>query len=734
MFRIYRPPEIPSVLRDDYVRRAKADLFSYLRRPVRERAQRRAPIDYDFFRNEQLLDPLTKVFGQKCAFCETSLESNGIVDHFRPVREGSQSGSQNDKDYYAWLAFEWRNIFLVCEPCNKAKQNQFPVEGGRADYMAAYDDVRSQEKNLLIDPTVEDPGRHFRFLMDGYCHPSTTRGQATVKVLDLNRRELVSARRESLNELRREWSAVFESTPIEKVFGFHLPHIGARLDVLRRAASISPIAALVASVTRRGLPRAVGNALRQLSEEERRQFAGVLDEISGSDRQNRVRFESLTLPVPEMPPIYQGMSEKLLAPDRELARIELNNVKAIEKLELGMPSRRRRRFGAPCMMLLGENSVGKSTALASIALALIGTKEARRLRLDFNEFVRSTFDGRWDQLEGTPVNVRVGFHFSDHQAMFRYDPEGRNIDGTREPSCLVLGYGPRRYFSRKRRDRPSGGSARVKTLFDPLAVIPYPGSWLQSLSPTQFDVVARALRVVLSLNEDDELISDDDRGICVRAAGQTTPIDRLSEGYRSVFAMVTDILRELLGHWSNLEDAQAVVLIDEIETHLHPRWKMRVMSSLRRALPRVQFIATTHDPLCLRGMDDHEVVVLQRDEENRVRQLTDLPSVKGMRAEQLLTSDYFGLASTTDPELERDMARLSARAARDEPESEDHDLVGLLDRLVMGDTAKEQVIYAALDRFIQERDRRSGELRTDVRREAVDAVLSALTNEGGEEP
>lgn len=85
---------------------------------------------------------------------------------------------------------------------------------------------------------------------------------------------------------------------------------------------------------------------------------------------------------------------------------------------------------------------------------------------------------------------------------------------------------------------------------------------------------------------------------------------------------------------ASLAFSRAVVLIDEIEAHLHPRWKMRIVTALREALPNVTFIMTTHDPLCLRGLRAGEVMVFRRIESRApdslpvvVEQLEDLPDV-----------------------------------------------------------------------------------------------------------
>lgn len=190
-------------------------------------------------------------------------------------------------------------------------------------------------------------------------------------------------------------------------------------------------------------------------------------------------------------------------------------------------------------------------------------------------------------------------------------------------------------------------------------------------------------------------------------------------------AMVLNVMRGMIEEWGDLENARGIVLIDEIETHLHPRWKLRVVSALRRAMPNVQFVATTHDPLCLRGMKGGEVHVLVRDDNQQVQALTGLPDVRGLRAEQLLTSDYFGLSSTADPEVEGALKRLAlpphARAGMD---SVDRD--ALRSFRWIGNTPSEQIVNEALRRFIDEASSTSNIDRSQVREAAVNEVLDRL--------
>ena len=121
----------------------------------------------------------------------------------------------------------------------------------------------------------------------------------------------------------------------------------------------------------------------------------------------------------------------------------------------------------------------------------------------------------------------------------------------------------------------------------------------------------------------------------------------LSDGFQSVVAMCADIMISLLERWNDMQVAEGIVLLDEIEGHLHPSWKIEIVDRLRRCFPRVTFLATTHDPLCLKGLSECEVVVLRRDESRRVRIMSSVPEFEDLRADQILTNpQLFGLAST----------------------------------------------------------------------------------------
>jgi predicted ATP-binding protein involved in virulence len=196
----------------------------------------------------------------------------------------------------------------------------------------------------------------------------------------------------------------------------------------------------------------------------------------------------------------------------------------------------------------------------------------------------------------------------------------------------------------------------------------------------------------------------------LRLFGADLSLQDLSDGYQSVLGLTCDIIAGLKASSKGaLEAAEGLVAIDELGAHLHPRWRMRVVESLRRAFRRVQFIASTHDPLCLRGLENDEAKVLRRTSRGRVFSVPDLPPIKGLRVDELLTSEYFGLSSTMDPMIEqkyRELYRLLA--VRKPTEKQNTRIKQLREELapfeIPGATRRERRLLEIIDKELAQTD------------------------------
>ena len=108
------------------------------------------------------------------------------------------------------------------------------------------------------------------------------------------------------------------------------------------------------------------------------------------------------------------------------------------------------------------------------------------------------------------------------------------------------------------------------------------------------------------------------RELMIDRHGGTIAVRRMSDGERGILALVLDLTRRLFQANPEMrnpvEEAEAVVLIDEIDLHLHPSWQRRIIHRLTDTFPRCQFIATTHSPQVI-GEVEHDRIHIMTDQE-----------------------------------------------------------------------------------------------------------------------
>ena len=98
---------------------------------------------------------------------------------------------------------------------------------------------------------------------------------------------------------------------------------------------------------------------------------------------------------------------------------------------------------------------------------------------------------------------------------------------------------------------------------------------------------------------------------------ETLSIEQLSDGQRAVLALAADLAWRMAQGNPHLENplmSEAIVLIDEVELHLHPSWQQRILIDLQRTFPNTQFIVSTHSPQVLTTVDPEHIVELTRED------------------------------------------------------------------------------------------------------------------------
>ena len=681
----------PVALASPRAARLRREAKKFFELPAAERAQRRYRFE-PVHAEEDVRKAVGELFFAKCAFCESLTEADVTPGHYRPPDGALELDGTFLPDHYWWLAYEWANLYLVCPVCSAMKGNRFPITGRRATSDAGNAEFLA-EAPLLLDPCDDNPQSHLAYSEQGEVVSDTERGRTTIALLALNRESLVQARRATYEELTESWlelrdrlttrAADAEAAALAELANDPLPYAGLRRQFLHQWL--------------RGLPGPV----REIGRKPRLQvfFSRLADQkaaTSTSARKELVRdFQVFWKDLETYSLDDESDKQKYYLHRRAIDRIEIRNFKAIDKLTVSFPEPGDGR--TPWLMLLGENATGKSSVLQAVALALMGERYRARLDLDASSFVRHRCKNGHIRvfLTGSPEPIELAF--SRHSKQF--------VGRSPESKLLLLGYGATRLLPRTSRSMPSGGEdVWVDNLFDPFVPLNDAASWIGALPRNSFPDVARAIKELLSLREQDVLERKRGR-VAMRMFDTTVPLEQLSDGFQTVLALAADIMAVMMRKWRSMRVAEGIVLLDEIGSHLHPRWKMRIVTSLRAVFPKVQFIATTHNPLCLRGMNDSEVVVMHRYGENRIGAVTDLPGVRGLRVDQLLTSEHFGLSSTIDPEIEelfQEYYRLLAlpKSSR----TQQRRIEELRDRLqkfdVMGSTRRERMMLEAVDDYL----------------------------------
>jgi hypothetical protein len=393
--------------------------------------------------------------------------------------------------------------------------------------------------------------------------------------------------------------------------------------------------------------------------------------------------------------------------------LHIDNVRCFESQTLRFSTRGNTPH--PWVTFLSENGGGKSTALQALALLLAGPEGA------LNLLPRPLGWLRDDSKAG-----KVGIKIHQHDA----DPGKRGLEKVRkafgfsysitgdkpltlnnklytEPSLVpagqsiltwlrenaftskgegwfAAGYGAFRRLTRSSQVivpslEPQARFTNFTTQFDESKPLSAFESWMVYLdykiakegdpgAKRSWELGISAINDVLPEDAKFDSITAEGR-ILFKIGGQKIPTISLSDGYRSVLALAGDMIWRLLQAFPSSAQPlhePGVVLIDELDIHLHPTWQRTIAGLLRGLFPNIQFIVATHSPLVAAGAGE-DALTLRFRFENGKSMVEKVENVASMNVDRILQSDAFGLVSPYSPQAQTRIDRydeLSRKSAR----------------------------------------------------------------------
>lgn len=397
-----------------------------------------------------------------------------------------------------------------------------------------------------------------------------------------------------------------------------------------------------------------------------------------------------------------------------LDHITLKNLKGFKNLSFSLA--RPDGSYAGWTVFTGDNGSGKSTLLKAIAIGLVGRDVARSLQPSFHRWVAEDAQAREAEIElrlqpesgvdefvgkgGTsdkPLSAHLRLHAVATDAQLeepaKKSTAQRGPWSGQAPGWFSCGYGPfRRVFGASQeatRLMVGPVTERYVTMFQEAASLFEVDQWLKTLNHKKLEgrqAESCLLDLIIDILRDDLMPNDitvdgvDSDGLWLRDRnGLRLAWSEMSDGYRAALALLADILRHLVktygmdglaekgsdGRWVVVRPG--VVMIDEIDAHLHPEWQQQIGFWLKAHFPKIQFLVTTHSPIICQAADPNGLFVLPEPgsaQEPRALSDEEYQRIIASRPDTILLTSAFGLQNTRSPravEARAAYARLAAK-------------------------------------------------------------------------
>lgn len=342
-------------------------------------------------------------------------------------------------------------------------------------------------------------------------------------------------------------------------------------------------------------------------------------------------------------------------------RTEIQNFKGIEKMNL--------EFSSGVNLLIGNNGVGKTTVLEALALSIqtyfsrmndIAKKSIKRDDVHFTSnlvgdasqhrvYSNPTVIKSEINLGGLEYSSEISREDETNATRTKYTGKefaaaGRDLLNSQEAILPVICYfstsrvvdtqkvSTNAVGKNKLNDRRCGYIDCLNATLDRKALTDWTfkmamAEYKKGTAVAEYEAFKKAVGIFMQKMNDLEEIplveyTRDFEDITYAEDGKTMLVNYLSAGYQSLLWMLMEIsfrIALLNPELSDYSQAEGIVLIDEIDMHLHPRWQWKILDALHSSFPKVQFIAATHSPIIISSFKDAKLLSIG---ENGVEELS----------------------------------------------------------------------------------------------------------------
>ncbi|NVK52513.1 MAG: AAA family ATPase [Flavobacteriaceae bacterium] len=345
-------------------------------------------------------------------------------------------------------------------------------------------------------------------------------------------------------------------------------------------------------------------------------------------------------------------------------------------------------------VILGNNSTGKTAFLKAIALSTLGPGVSklninpfmwvRRSPNEHNHFglLYATFESneqdhiKYGRVESS-IEVKVESGSKDSIRWNHEQTKGWHPVFDDNPAAMfMVGYGASRTVELPEKFDPDARKSdelirinKVKSLFEETYQLVPLDAWLPEMKTNNPGRYKQFVNLLAKITGDGHFKFTgkmEDSQYVFEKEGRLIPFNALSDGYRAFLGWIGDLLfhiEQSCPSGKKLVDNEGIVLIDEIDLHLHPAWQMKILPLLAKALPNIQFFVTTHSPLVVGSIEWQNIIYLKTDEDKCSFPIRDKRNTYGLDSDQILVSDLFGLKSTRNDAVADKLRILSFKAS-----------------------------------------------------------------------